>query len=351
MSRFLASEYRPLVPYTPGEQPKDKRYIKLNTNESPFPPSPRVSQVLNEDKIRDLNLYSDPTLSELTEAIANALGVCTQNIFCGNGSDDVLAFSIMAFCGRGGQLVCPDISYSFYPVFAQLFGVNLTQIPLREDFTVGIQDYIGLKKNIVIANPNAPTGLALPASELERIIASNPDNVVIIDEAYVDFAQESCVPLVKKYDNLLVTQTFSKSRSLAGLRVGYAVGSEALIADLNKIRYSFNPYNLNSLSIAAASAAIADRAYYDRCVREVVRVREQTKSALARLGFDVLDSRTNFVFARHPKKDARLLYEALKENGVLVRYFDQPRIDGWLRISVGSEEQMRAMLTILEGLI
>ncbi len=351
MSKFLAHEYQSLVPYTPGEQPKDRTYVKLNTNESPFPPSPRVLQVLNRQKIEGLNLYSDPTLSELRGAIAKALDVKAENVFCANGSDDVLAFCIMGFCGRGGSLACPDVSYSFYPVFADLFGVQLTTVPLRENYTVCPEDYSHIGKNIVIANPNAPTGLCLPPEDIERIAASNPDHVVIIDEAYVDFAPWSCVPLTEKYPNLIVTQTFSKSRSLAGLRVGYAIAHPALIDDLNRLRCSFNPYNVNALSIAAASAAIADADYYADCVRAIINEREKTKVRLADMRFAMLDSQTNFVFAKHPRMDARTLYQGLRDRGVLVRHFAAPRIDGWLRISIGNQQQMDAFFAALEELL
>ncbi|MCI8332390.1 MAG: histidinol-phosphate transaminase [Clostridiales bacterium] len=347
MSRFLAPAYQSLVPYTPGEQLNDRTYIKLNTNESPFPPAPGVCRVIDEARMRSLHLYSDPTLAALTGALAAHFGVSPKQVFCGNGSDDVLAFAIMAFCGKGGSLACPDVSYSFYPVFADLFGVNLTQIPLAEDFTIRVDDYVGIGKNIVIANPNAPTGLSLCVDEIERIVASNPDNIVMIDEAYVDFSNDTCVSLLAKYDNLMVVQTFSKSRSLAGLRVGFALASEAIIEDLNKIKYSFNPYNVNTLSITAAAEAIKEQAYYDKCVAQIVEQREKTKQRLAGLGFALTDSKTNFVFARHPEKKAEELYRALRERGVLVRYFSAPRIDNYLRITIGSEEQMEGFFAEL----
>lgn len=346
MSRFIAPDYEALVPYTPGEQPKDKKYVKLNTNESPFPPSPKVMEAVT-GSVNGLNLYSDPTLSELTSAIGGALGVGAENVFCANGSDDVLAFAFMGFCGRGGEMVAPDISYSFYPVFADLFGVKLTQIPLQDDFTIDVDAYCGIGKNIIIANPNAPTGLWLSIDEIERIVASNPDNLVIIDEAYGDFAPESALPLTKKYDNLLVTCTFSKSRSLAGLRVGFGIANEAIIDDLNKFRCSFNPYNLNTLSIRAAAAAIGDKEYYDGCIAEVKAQRDAATLRLRAMGFAVQDSHSNFLFAKHESKAAKDIYEGLKDRGVLVRYFNAPRIDGYVRISVGSKEQMDAFFEAL----
>jgi len=351
VSRFLAPAYQNLVPYTPGEQLNDRNYIKLNTNESPFPPAPGVCRVIDEEQMQSLHLYSDPALTALTSALAESFGVSRDQVFCGNGSDDVLAFAIMAFCGKGGALACPDISYSFYPVFADLFGVKLTKIPLAEDFSIRVSDYIGIGKNIVIANPNAPTGLSLNVGEIEKIVASNPENIVIIDEAYVDFSTDTCVPLLSKYDNLMVVQTFSKSRSLAGLRVGFALSSKAIIEDLNKIKFSFNPYNVNTLSITAATQAIKEQTYYDECVAQIVAEREKTKKRLADLGFVLTDSKTNFVFARHPQKKAELLYQALKERGVLVRYFNAPRIADYLRITIGSEEQMNGFFAELKYIL
>lgn len=283
MSRFLNSFYESLAPYTPGEQLNDKKYIKLNTNESPFPPSPRVKSVLNGDLADGLNLYPDPALNKLISAIAQANHVTPDRVFAGNGSDDVLAFAIMAFAGRGGKMCCPDITYGFYPVYAQLFGVSLTQVPLKDDFTIDIGDYTGRGENIVLANPNAPTGLALSADDIEKIVASNPDNIVIIDEAYVDFCGCSCVKLLDRYDNLIVVKTFSKGLFLAGLRVGYALASKEIIQDFNKIKFSFNPYNLNTLTINAASNAILDKAYYKSCIEKIVSVREWTKEKLEKM--------------------------------------------------------------------
>ncbi|MCI8590260.1 MAG: histidinol-phosphate transaminase [Clostridiales bacterium] len=351
MSRFLAPAYHNLVPYTPGEQLNDRKYIKLNTNESPFPPAPGVCRVIDEGRMRSLNLYSDPALTALTGSLAESFGVSPKQVFCGNGSDDVLAFAIMAFCGKGGTLACPDISYSFYPVYADLFGVKLTQIPLAEDFTIRVSDYVGIGKNIVIANPNAPTGLSLSVKEVETIVASNPEHLVIIDEAYVDFSNDTCVSLLSRYDNLMVVQTFSKSRSLAGLRVGFALASEAIVEDLNKIKFSFNPYNINTLSITAASQAMREQAYYDECVAQIVAQREKTKKRLADLGFVLTDSKTNFVFASHPEKKAEMLYKALKERGVLVRHFNAPRIKDYLRITIGSEEQMEGFFAELTRIL
>lgn len=343
MSKFLSKNYEKLVPYTPGEQVNEK-VIKLNTNESPFPPSPKVKAVLSEAVIDKLNLYSDPELKELRAAIAEQFDVTPDMVFCGNGSDDVLAFAIMGFCGAGGKLCCPEISYGFYPVYTDIFGVELEQIPLKEDLSIDVNDYIGKGKNIVIANPNAPTGLLIPFEDVEKIVASNPDNLVIMDEAYIAFGGKSCMELVKKYNNLLVTRTFSKSHSLAGLRVGFGIASKEIIDDLNKLKYSFNPYNLNTLSIKAAAAAIADNEYYNSNISKIIENREYTLAELEKLGFKCTDSKANFVFASSDKIPASALAAELRKKGILVRYFNKAKIDNYLRITVGSAEEMQALI-------
>lgn len=350
MSRFLSKNYDTLVPYTPGEQVNVK-VIKLNTNESPFPPSPKVKEVLSEEVIDKLNLYSDPELKELRNAIAEQFGVTADMVFCGNGSDDVLAFAIMGFCGRGGKLCCPEISYGFYPVYADIFGVELEQIPLKDDFSIDANDYIGKGKNIVIANPNAPTGLALTFDEVEKIVASNPDNIVIMDEAYMAFCGESCMELVNKYGNLLVTRTFSKSHSLAGLRVGFGIGSKEIIDDLNKLKYSFNPYNINTLSIKAAAAAIADNEYYDDKIAKIVATREKTMAQLRELGFTCTQSKANFIFASSDKIPAAQLAAELRAKGILIRYFNKAKIDNYLRITVGTDEEMQTLVDAIKEII
>ncbi len=348
MSKFLRECYSSLVPYTPGEQLNDKKYIKLNTNESPYPPSPKVLEAISDDVINNLKLYSDPELKLLKDAVASHFSLKRENVFCGNGSDDVIAFSIKAFCGNGGELCCPDITYSFYPVYCDLFNVKLITKPLKEDFSIDVNDYIGINKNIIIANPNAPTGLALSVSDVEKIVASNPDNIVIIDEAYVDFSNVSCVSLLGKYKNLIVTQTFSKSRSLAGLRLGYALADKEIIDDLEKLKFSFNPYNVNTLSVVAGAAAIGDIEYYKSCNQKTVEIREETKKALTEIGFTCLDSQSNFIFAKHNKIPAKSLYESLKEKGVLIRYFNKPRISDYVRITIGSNEQMEKMIQLIK---
>lgn len=352
MSRFMRAEYDSIVPYTPGEQLNDKKYIKLNTNESPFPASPKVLEKINENLINSLNLYSDPKLKKIKTAIADFYGVNADQIFVGNGSDDVIAFSFMAFGGLGGDFCCPDITYSFYPVFADLFKVNLEQIPLKDDFSVDVNDYVGKGKNIIIANPNAPTGLRLTRDEIELIVKTNPENVVIIDEAYADFSdEESAVSLVNEYENLIVTQTFSKSRSLAGLRVGFSVSSKILADDLEKLKYSFNPYNVNTLSIEAAAAAIEDREYYEDTINKTIKIREFTKRELIKLGFTVTDSKSNFVFAKSDKIPSSELYEELKCRGILIRYFNSPRINEYFRMSMGTMEQMQKVIEVIDEII
>lgn len=350
MSRFLSDNYKSLVPYVPGEQVNVK-VIKLNTNESPFPPSPKVKEVLSEEVIDKLNLYSDPELKELTAAIAKQFDVTPDMVFCGNGSDDVLAFAIMGFCGRGGKLCCPEISYGFYPVYADIFGVELEQIPLNDDFSINAEDYIGKNKNIVIANPNAPTGLALSFDDVERIVSSNPDNLVIMDEAYMAFCYDSCMELVKKYPNLLVTRTFSKSHSLAGLRVGFGIAQKEIIEDLNKLKFSFNPYNINTLSVKAAAAAIADNEYYDDKISQIVTTREKVQNQLRELGFICTDSKSNFIFASSDRISAAELAAELRKRNILVRYFNKAKIDNYLRITVGAADDMQTLVNAITEIL
>lgn len=343
MSKFFTSKLKNLTPYTPGEQPKDMQYIKLNTNESPFAPSKAVSEaVLNESK--KLQLYSDPECTNVRRELARVYGVDTNQVIVTNGSDEVLNFAFMAFADEKNPLVFPNITYGFYPVFAELNRIPYTEIPLKDDFTVDINDYIGANKTVVIANPNAPTGIALTLQEIEKIVSSNPNNVVIIDEAYVDFGAESAVSLVNKYDNLLVVQTFSKSRSMAGARLGFAIGSKSLIADLNTIRYSTNPYNVNRMTDAAGAAALIDNDYYMNNCKTIIKNREWTVEKLQKLGFEVLPSKANFVFAKSDKIDGEKLYLELKNRGILVRHFTKPAICQYNRITIGTLEQMQKLI-------
>ena len=351
MSRFFTSRYKDLVPYTPGEQPRGRQYVKLNTNESPFPPSPGVLAAVAEEAGR-LQLYSDPDSTALIRRLAARYGTAPEQVIAVNGSDEVLNFAFMAFADESRPLAFADITYGFYPVFAALNHIPCSVIPLRHDFTLNVNDYTGLgRRTIVIANPNAPTGLALSREETEQIVASNPDSVVIIDEAYVDFGAESAVPLVKEYPNLLVTQTFSKSRSMAGARLGFGIGDAELIRDLNTIRYSTNPYNVNRMSCAAGVAALEEQDYYDANCRTIEANRAYTTEALRSLGFKVLDSKANFVFARTDAIPGGDYYRALKSRGVLVRHFDKPRISDFVRITIGTREQMDTLLACTKDIL
>ncbi|MBQ2286939.1 MAG: histidinol-phosphate transaminase [Clostridia bacterium] len=339
MSRFFSEKYAGLEPYTPGEQPQDRAYIKLNTNESPFPPSVSVAAAVKEES-ELLQLYCDPECRELREEMSKVFGVNSKNIMMVNGSDEALNFAFMAFADQKRPLVFPDITYGFYPVFAQLNRIPYTEIPLKSDFSINPADYTAINKTVVIANPNAPTGLFLGLDAIEQIVSSNPDNAVIIDEAYIDFGGESALPLTAKYDNLLVIGTFSKSRSLAGARLGFAFGNEKLIADLNTIRYSTNPYNVNRLTARAGIAALKDNGYYMNNCRIIEKNREKTAAALKDLGFTVIPSKANFIFAKSDRIGGEKLYSALKEKGILVRRFNKERIADFCRITVGTDEQM-----------
>ena len=350
MSKFFSKRYKSLTPYTPGEQPKDRKFIKLNTNESPFPPSPSVSAAVARE-CEMLQLYSDPESAVLTRKFAELCGVSERNVIMTNGSDEVLNFAFMAFADEERPLLFPDITYGFYPVFASLNRLPYKTVPLRDDFTVNAEDYIREGKTVVIANPNAPTGIYLPLSEIEKIVAFDRERVVIVDEAYIDFGGESAISLVGKYDNLLVTGTFSKSRSMAGARLGFGIGSEALIADLNTIKYSTNPYNVNRMTSAAGIAAIDDNDYYMQNCKRIIENREYTTRELRRLGFTVLDSMTNFVFAKSDRIGGEELYLALRERGILVRHFGAERIKDYNRITIGSDEQMRTLVETVEKIL
>lgn len=350
MSRFFSERFAALTPYTPGEQPQDQQYVKLNTNESPFPPSEKALRAAAEN-LRPLQLYSDPDCRILREKLAARYGVTPEEVLVTNGSDEALNFAFMAFCDSAHGAAFPNISYGFYPVFAQVNGVPYTEIPLKADFSVDAEDYCGIGKTVFIANPNAPTGRLLPPAEIERILRSNPDNVVVIDEAYVDFGGESCIPLVRAYENLLVVQTFSKSRSLAGGRLGYAVGDRALIRDLDSLRFSTNPYNVNSATLALGAAILDDEETTRRNCAVIAENRDYTTKALRELGFEVLDSCANFVFARTPAMDGGALYQKLKARGVLVRHFTKPEITQFNRITIGTRQQMDALLAAIQAIL
>ena len=343
MSRYFVSKYDSLIPYVPGEQPQDRKYIKLNTNESPFPPSPRAT-AMAADAAERLNLYPDPECRELRRKASAALGVPEDCIVFTNGSDEILYFAFLAFCDESHPAAFPDITYGFYPVFADLLKIPYDLIPLAEDLSVTVSDYTGISRTIFLANPNAPTGKLLPVSEIEKIVASNPDSVIIVDEAYIDFGGETCVPLTGEYENLLVTRTFSKSRSMAGARLGIGIGSEALIRDINTLRYSTNPYNVNAMTMAAGIGALEDEEYFLSCCRDTAVRRDWTAEELRALGFRVTDSMANFVFASSPKIPGEDLYLELKKRGILVRHFSSARIRDYVRITIGDEFQMQALL-------
>ena len=350
MSRYLRDEYQSLKVYTPGEQPRDMAYIKLNTNENPYPPHEAVVRAVTEEG-RRLHLYSDPECAALRDALAARYGLERKNLYVANGSDDILNFAFMAYAGGGRTACFADITYGFYQVFADLHGCRSDVVPLRADLSLDIDDYADRHGLIVIANPNAPTGLALGRDRLEKLIASHPDDVILIDEAYVDFGAESCVPLIGTYKNLIVTQTYSKSRALAGGRLGFALADEALIGDLDRIKYSTNPYNVNSMTLAAGAAALSvDEWYMDNC-RRVAGTREQTAARLRALGFQMPESLANFLFARSDRVDGQTLYERLRAKGILVRHFTGERIRDYNRITIGTPEQMDALIRAIEEIL
>ncbi len=351
MSSFLTSHYKTLTPYVPGEQPRDMEYIKLNTNESPYPPSPQVIERITRTEVEKLRLYSDPECKMLKEKLANIFGKKSENIFLANGSDDILNFAFMIFCSNETKTVFPDITYGFYKVFAQLHKVDYTEIPLEEDFSIDHKKYCGIGKNIFIANPNAPTGLCLSLDKIEEILVTNPENLVVIDEAYVDFGGESAIKLVEKHKNLLVVGTFSKSRSLAGGRLGFAVADESIIKDLETVRYSTNPYNINRLTMIAGEASCDDNDYYMQNCQKIIRTRSFVTEELEKLGFSVIPSKANFVFAKHKNISGEEIYTELKKRGVLVRHFTGARISDFNRITIGTEEEMKKMLEALGDII
>ncbi len=350
MSRFLVPERENLVPYVPGEQPKERKYVKLNTNESPFPPSP-TAIAEGEKELSLLQLYPDPECSRLREAVANRYGVREEQVIMTNGSDEVLQFAFAAYCNQSTPAVFPDITYGFYKVFADLYSLPKTVIPLKEDFTMDLPALTKAKGTLFIANPNAPTGIPLTKKEIEGLLKANLSRMVVVDEAYVDFGAESVVDLIDTYDNLLVTQTFSKSRSMAGARLGMGFASAGIIADLNRIRNSVNPYNVNRVTAAAGVGSLFDEGYFQNNCKQIIAVREQTAQALKQLGFTLTPSTANFLFAKHERVGGEEIYRKLKEKGVLVRHFTGERIKEYNRITVGSAEDMQAFLTALKEIV
>ena len=351
-SRLLGAIARGISPYVAGEQPQDRKYIKLNTNECPYPPSPSVAKAIRNFDAEKLALYSDPNSSKLRASIAAGYGVSAENVFVGNGSDEVLAMAFMAFSSAGDKVYFPDITYGFYSVYADLFQLDAVKIPLEHDFSLDVSKYENADGNIFIANPNAPTGLVLEADKIEELLESNRDRLVVIDEAYMDFADvASAIDLTQKHDNLLVVRTFSKSRSLAGQRIGFAIGSEPLISGLERIKFSINPYNIDRLSEEIGIAAMSDYDYFCDVRNKIMASREDFEAQLSQMGFKVVPSQANFVFVRYDGMDGREIYEKLKENGVLVRYFAGARTGDYVRITIGMPQQMMTVTKILEKII
>lgn len=347
MSKFWSPFVKDLVPYVPGEQPKLSKLVKLNTNENPYGPSPRAIAAMQAEINDGLRLYPDPNGERLKQAVADYYGVQMAQVFVGNGSDEVLAHAFHGLFQHGRPLLFPDVTYSFYPVYCGLYGIDYQAVALNEQFQIDVADYQRPNGGIIFPNPNAPTGCLLPLEAIERLLQANSESVVLVDEAYVDFGGESAIALVDRYPNLLVTQTLSKSRSLAGLRVGLAVGHPELIEALERIKNSFNSYPLDRIAIAGAAAAFEDREYFERTCRQVIDSREKVTAALQARGFEVLPSAANFIFARHPQRDAASIAAGLREQGVIVRHFKQPRIEQFLRITIGTPEQNQALLEAL----
>jgi len=351
MSRFWSQNVHSLTPYTPGEQPQIDNLIKLNTNENPYGPSPKVIAAIANANQDSLRKYPDPSASALKHTIADYYGLDREQVFVANSSDEVLAHTFRAFFIKNAPLLYPDITYSFYPVYCQLFDIDFVQVPLSEDFTINIDDYKRGNGGIIFANPNAPTGIALKLEKIEQLLENNAESVVVVDEAYVDFSNESAVSLVNQYPNLLVTQTLSKSRSLAGLRVGLALGNPELIEGLERVKNSFHPYALDALALAGATAAFADKAYFEETRDKVIRTREWTTTKLSELGFSVLPSSTNFVFAKHASIEASVLFQALRERNIVIRYFSAARINEYIRISIGNDQEMQTCVEVLAEII
>lgn len=338
---------RKVVPYTPGEQPNESGMIKLNTNENPYSPAPGVEKALRDLDTDTLRLYPDPTAGDLVHSIAEFYGLKDEQVFTGVGSDDVLAMCFLTFFNSEKPILFPDITYSFYDVWADLFRIPYERPALDEQFHIRKEDYFRENGGIVFPNPNAPTGVEMPLSQIEEIVAKNPSSIVIVDEAYVDFGAVSALPLIEKYDNLLVVQTFSKSRSLAGMRLGFAMGNEKLIRYINDVKYSFNSYTLNQTALVLGVQAIRDREYFEETCAKVIATREWTKCELKKLGFSFGDSMSNFIFATHERVPAKEIFEALREHNIFVRYFSKPRISNYLRISIGTQQEMERLTAFL----
>lgn len=344
VSKFWSRIARDIEPYVPGEQPRERKYIKLNTNENPYPPSPKVLEAIKQAADESLRLYPDPCCNDLRQTAADYFGLKKEQVFVGNGSDEVLAFSFMAFFDPGKPILFPDITYSFYPVYSQLFNLDYRLIPLNEGFEIPVEQFYEQNGGVIIPNPNAPTSNFLELEAIKEIIEHNSESVVIIDEAYIDFGGESAVKLINEFSNLLVIHTLSKSRSLAGLRVGFAMGQKELIEGLERIKDSINSYTLDRLALAGAKEAILDEEYFQQTRKKIMITRERITEALRNKGFQVIDSRANFIFVAHPAFPGKYLFEQLREKGILVRYFNKPRIDNFLRVSIGTDGEMDIFL-------
>lgn len=348
---YLNKRYKDLEPYVPGEQLHDKKYIKLNTNEASYPPSPKAQAVLTKNVISGLNLYNDPDNTIIIDALAKFYKVDSKQIFVGNGSDEVLAFCFLAFIDQESPVCFPNITYGYYRSYAKTFGLSWREIPLKDDFTIDVNDYLNCGCNIILANPNAPTGIALSQTDIEKILKSNRYHIVIIDEAYVDYGSESAMKLIEKYPNLIIIQTFSKSRNLAGVRIGYAISSPEIIADINNIKFSFSPYNVNSLALLAGTESVNDTDYFFECNRKIINTRERTKKELLKLGFIVLESVANFLFVSSNKIGGADYYWKLREEGILTRYYSNPRIENFVRITIGTDEQMDEVIRVTKKIL
>ena len=350
MSRFFSGKFASLIPYTPGEQPSDQQYIQLNTNENPFPPAKAVVDAIKKEAER-LQLYPDPECRELRETLANQLDLKPEQLLMTNGSDEILYYAFMAFCDADRQALFPDITYGFYPVYAAINHVPFQEIPLQDNWKICLEDYAGVRGTLFLANPNAPTGIALDRDQVEWLLRKRPDDLLVVDEAYVDFGAESCLPLIRKYDRLLVCQTYSKSRSMAGARLGFGAGNAELIRDLNTIKYSINPYTINRMTAAAGMASILNEDLNRENSRIIIRNRDWTAAALRRLGFEMTESKTNFLFARHPEISGEELYRELKKRGILIRHFNLDRIRDYNRITIGTGEQMEKLVLETEYIL
>lgn len=351
MSKYWSETVKKIEPYVPGEQPRDMKYIKLNTNENPYPPSPKVIEAIQGYDKNRLRLYPDNDCNELRETVANYYGIKKDQVFIGNGSDELLAFVFLAFFEPGKPILFPDVTYSFYPVYSQLFNIEYRTVPLDENFNIPVEAFCTDNGGILIANPNAPTAKYLDTRHIRTILESNKDSVVVVDEAYIDYGGESMVKYIKDYPNLLVIQTFSKSRSLAGLRIGLAMGQEELIEGINRVKNSFNSYTMDSIALVGATAALKDEEYFQKTRAMVINTRERVSVALSEMGFVTTDSCANFIFISHPRFPAAALFKELRERGILVRYFNKPRINNYLRVTIGTDEEMDCFIKAVREII